>query len=94
MATGWPPPDVLQAARDIVVTCPDCAGLGIVRWSKARRWVVSVYHHAGCVTRRRASFRRACERDLADTLAVPLHLAQYAAAGDVISIRHGMARTP
>lgn len=88
----WPPAELRERARAIRLECPDCPGYGTVAWSQARaRWVADLHHSASCPVRRHARSRRAAERDLADVLAVALHLAHYAADGELITVRHRVA---
>ena len=92
---SWPPQAVRAAARRLVLQCPDCPGLGTVRWSDARgRWMVGMWHHGTCPSRRNARQRRAVDRDLTDLLGAALHLSDYDIDCALILAEHRVARAP
>ena len=90
---AWPPRELREAARRVVLACPDCAGVVTVHPGRHKDacWVVDIRHLATCPTQRTARSRRAAERDLTDALAAVLHLGDYAVHGDLITTRHRLA---
>ena len=93
MTGGWPPAELIEAARRIVLECPNCNGPGAVHWSVpgTGRWVADIWHAGNCPVRWHARNRRAAERDIADALAALLHLADYDVSGRLILARHRAA---
>jgi hypothetical protein len=74
------PPAALRAeAARLILTCPDCSGVGFgLRWSDDRAaWLARIYHFETCPSRRSARRLRAADRWLTDQAAAIVPLTHY-----------------